>query len=178
MLKWLLIVVGVIVALGAAIYGTGAMLPRTHVARMEGVVEKSPAALAAIIRDVRAYPSWRRGVVVEDVTEASDAITYIEVAEEDRIAYRLTEPASDSQFVATMTDPSLPFGGHWTITLTPEGAGTRVRIQEDGEVPRSHLSLLRALRVWLHLKHEELPRRLRRERHHRAGRLSHVGYRV
>ena len=71
---------------------------------------------------------------MEDVAEDPDAITYIEVAEEDRIAYRLTEPARDSQFVATMTDPRLPFGGHWAITLTPEGAGTRVRIQEDGEV--------------------------------------------
>ncbi len=133
-MKWVLIVFGGIVTLGAAIYGTGAMLPRTHMARIEGVVMKSPVEVAAIIRDVRAYSAWRRGVVVQGVAEDADAITYVEVAGEDRIAYRLTEPVRDGQFVTTMTDPSLPFGGRWTITLAPEGAGTRVRIQEDGEV--------------------------------------------
>lgn len=134
MIKWALIVVGVLVAIGVAGYVTGLLLPRTHVARMEGVVARPPAEIAATIRDVRAYPSWRRGVVVQDIAEEADAITYVEVADEDRIAYRLTEPVRDGQFVATMTDPSLPFGGRWTITLTPEGSGTRVRIQEDGEV--------------------------------------------
>jgi uncharacterized protein YndB with AHSA1/START domain len=110
------------------------LLPRAHTARMEGVVAKPPVEIAAIIRDVRAYPNWRRGLVVQDISETTDAITYVELADEDRIAYRLAEPVRDAQFVATITDPSLPFGGAWTITLTPEGGGTRVRIQEDGEV--------------------------------------------
>lgn len=134
MLKWACIVVGVLVALGVCIYGIGMSLPRTHVARMEGVVAKAPEEMAAVIRDVRSYPTWRRGVVVEDVAQEADAITYVELAEGDRIAYRLTEPVRDGQFVATMTDESLPFGGSWTITLTPEGDGARVRIQEDGDV--------------------------------------------
>lgn len=134
MARWMLIVVGVLVALGVAIYGAGVVLPRAHVARMEGVVAKAPAEVAVIIRDVRAYPTWRHGVVVEDIAEEASAVTYVEVVDEDRIAYRLTEPVRDVQFVATMTDASLPFGGSWTITLTPEGAGTRVRIEEDGEV--------------------------------------------
>lgn len=134
MIKWALIVIGVLVALGVCIYGIGISLPRTHVARMEGVVAKTPAEIAAVIRDVRSYPNWRHGVVVQDVTEGADAITYVELAEEDRIAYRLTEPVRDGQFVTTMTDESLPFGGSWTITLSPEDNGTRVRIQEDGDV--------------------------------------------
>ena len=134
MLRWFLVVVGVLVAIGVAGYVVGLLLPRTHTARMEGVVAKAPAEIATILRDVRRYPSWRRGVVVEDISQTADAITYVELADKDRIAYRLTEPVRDGQFVATMSDSSLPFGGAWTITLTPEDAGTRVGIQEDGEV--------------------------------------------
>lgn len=134
MLRWVLIAIGVFVAIGVAGYVAGMLLPPTHTARMEGVVAKAPADIATILRDVRRYPGWRRGVVVQDISQTADAVTYVEVAGTDRIAYRLTEPVRDGQFVATITDPSLPFGGAWTITLTPEGAGTRVGIQEVGEV--------------------------------------------
>ena len=134
MLRWVLIAAGVLVAIGVASYLVGVLLPSRHTARMDGLVAKPPAEIAAILRDVRNYPGWRRGLVVEQISQAADAITYVEVTGKDRIAYRLTEPMRDGQFVATITDPSLPFGGAWTITLTPEGAGTRVGIQEDGEV--------------------------------------------
>ncbi|MBY0423605.1 MAG: SRPBCC family protein, partial [Parvularculaceae bacterium] len=95
--------------------------------------QKPAAEIAAIIRDVEGYPRWR-GVVVEDVVVEADAVTYVEISEGDRIAFRLTEPIRDGQFVATMTDPALPFGGRWTITLTPDDSATRVRIEEDGEI--------------------------------------------
>ncbi len=134
MTRWILIGVAAVVALAAATYGAGALLPPTHVAVMEGVVAKTPAEIAAIVRNVRAYPTWRRGVVVEDIVLGPDTITYVEIADEDRIAYRLTEPLKDRQFVAAITNDDLPFGGQWTITLAPEGVGARVRIREDGEV--------------------------------------------
>ena len=131
--KWLLASVGLAAALGAAVYGIGLLLPATHVARLEGLVARPPDQVAAAIRDVRAYPQWRSGVAVEGVVEGVDAIAYVE-ATDDRIAYRLTEPVRGREFQTTITEPSLPFGGHWTIALTPEGPGTRVRIQEDGVV--------------------------------------------
>jgi hypothetical protein len=134
MLRWVFIVVGILVTIGVAGYVAGMLLPPKHIARMKGVVAKPPAEIAAILRDVRSYPSWRRGVVVEEISQTADAITFVELAGNDRIAYRLTEPVRDEQLVATITDPSLPFGGAWTITLTPDGAGTRVGIEENGEV--------------------------------------------
>lgn len=134
MLRWALIVGGALIAIAAIVYLVGMFLPRNHTARMEGKVARPPADLAATIREVRDYPSWRKGVEVVDVVESPDATTYVEVTGGDRIAYRLTEPERDARFVAVLTDPGLPFGGRWTISLSPDGAGTRVRIQENGEV--------------------------------------------
>jgi hypothetical protein len=145
MLRWVLIVGGVLVVLAGGVYAAGAALPRTHVARVEGVVAKSPREVAAIIRDVRAYPSWRSGVAVEQVVETAGAVDYVEVADGDRIASRLTEAPRDERFVAAITDESLPFGGRWTISLTPEGAGARVRVHEEGRCAIRFIGSSRAM---------------------------------
>ncbi|MBL8548936.1 MAG: SRPBCC family protein [Hyphomonadaceae bacterium] len=134
MVRWVIVGVCLLVGLSGGVYVAGAALPRTHVARVEGVIAKSPQEVAAIIRDVRAYPSWRDGLAIERVAAAAGAIEYVEVADGDRVAYRLTEPVRDAEFVTAIVDESLPYGGRWTISLTPEGAGARVRIQENGEV--------------------------------------------
>ena len=134
MMRWILIVIATLAARVAAVYGIGAMLPRTHSASLEGIVARSPAEIAATIRDVSDYPSWRPGVVISDIAQSEGATTYVEQNGEDRISYRLTEPRQGEQFVATITDSALPFGGAWTIDLVPEGVATRVRIREDGEI--------------------------------------------
>lgn len=134
MMRVIFIVVGALVALVAAIYGLGMSTPRTHVAEVEGIVSRPPAEVAAAIRAVETYSTWRSGVVVEKIARTQGAVTYIEVADGDRIAYRLSEPERDARFVTMITDESLPFGGAWTISLAPEGAFTRVRIREVGEV--------------------------------------------
>ncbi|KAF0179890.1 MAG: SRPBCC family protein [Hyphomonadaceae bacterium] len=134
MMRWVLIVVGVLVALAASIYGLGMSTPRHHLAEVEGVVSRPVADVAATIRAVENYSAWRSGVVVEKIARTEGAVTYVEVADGDRIAYRLTEPERDARFVSTITDETLPFGGAWTVSLTSEGASTRVRIREEGDV--------------------------------------------
>ena len=134
MLRWVFIAVGILVVVVIVTYVGGMLLPRTHTASVEGVVGKSPIEVAAILRNVRNYPDWR-DVVVTDVAQSGAAVDYVEIVNKDRIAFRLTEPILDQEFLVTMTDPSLPFGGTWTIKLTPQGSGsTRVDIREDGEV--------------------------------------------
>jgi hypothetical protein len=36
--------------------------------------------------------------------------------------------------VIRISDASLPSGGVWTVTLTPEGGRTKIGIVEDGDV--------------------------------------------
>lgn len=134
MRRGLLVSAGVLAGLVISGYVVGTQLPLHHRAAMEGVVAAPPPELAARVRQVRGYPSWRSGVTVTDVVDADAATTYVEVTGDERIAYRLTEPVPDRQFVATITDPTLPFGGHWTIALTGRDGGTHVRIEEAGEI--------------------------------------------
>jgi hypothetical protein len=46
----------------------------------------------------------------------------------------IVEQTPPTRLVAVVADSSQGFGGRWTYTLAPEGAGTRVTIAEDGFV--------------------------------------------
>ncbi|MEZ5284820.1 MAG: hypothetical protein R2712_08435 [Vicinamibacterales bacterium] len=83
----------------------------------------------AHIGDVRRYPDWRPGVLIEEVVEGPGAVRFTEVSGGERIACELTESEPDAVFVSTLTDPTtLPFGGAWHIALSAE----------SGEYPRAH----------------------------------------
>lgn len=132
--KWGLVTVGILVAVAAIIYIIGVVLPPGHVARAERLIPLNVEATAARLRDVRAYPSWRGEIDLEILSEDPEGVSYVETQDGERITYRLTEPEPGRRFVATLIDPSLPFGGHWTITLTPQGEATMVQIEEAGEI--------------------------------------------
>ncbi len=94
-----------------------------------------PAAVAALVRDVAAQPRWRGGVTAIEVIERHEGgLRYIERQSGEAILFDFVEEAPGTRFRSTIADPDLPFGGAWTIALAPEGAGTRVRIEERGEV--------------------------------------------
>lgn len=46
----------------------------------------------------------------------------------------MTEDVPGRRFTSIIADPSLPYGGSWTISLHPRGAATNVRIDEHGTV--------------------------------------------
>jgi len=133
--KWALGIAALPLAAAAIVYGVGAMLPRAHVARAEAVMPAPPEAVAALVRDVAAQPRWRPAVTaIELVERRGGALRYVERQSGDSILFDLVEEAPGTRFRSTIADPDLPFGGAWTIALSPEGAGTRVRIEENGEV--------------------------------------------
>ena len=135
MLSWILIVAGVLVGLGLLIYAVGAMLPRAHVARVEAFIPAPPAKVAALVRNVEEQPRWRKGVTAIEVIERRpDGLRYVERQRRDAILFDFAETEPDTRFTGTIADPKLPFGGSWTWELAPEAKGTRVRIEEDGEV--------------------------------------------
>ena len=134
MMKWVLIAIAVPVLLGALVYGIGLALPKNHVARAELLVPAPPAAVAAIVRDVEAQPRWRSGVArVEVLERGRGTLRYVEHGDE-AIAFDFAEVEPGARFRSVIADPTLPFGGAWTIVLAAEDGGTRVRIEERGEV--------------------------------------------
>lgn len=108
-MKWLwIIVLGFVVIIGV-IFACGAMLPVAHVASRQARFRKSPEALwAAIARE----KTFRDG----DVN------------------YEVTESIAPRKLVTRIADKNLPYGGSWTYEISPDGAGSALRITENGEV--------------------------------------------
>ena len=133
--KWLIGIAAVPFAAAALVAGVGALLPRDHVARAERMLPAPAAQVAAIVRDVEAYPRWRSSVErIEAVEPSERGVRFIEHSDGDATRFRLVEEVPERRFRSTIDDPDLPFGGYWTIALDPEGQGTHVRIEEHGFV--------------------------------------------
>ena len=133
--KWGFGAAAVPVAAFAAVYAIGLALPRDHSARAEAVVPAQPAKVAAAIWQVEDQPSWRSNVQSIEVLERrANGLRYIERSGGDAITFEFVEERPGERFRSRIDDPSLPFGGSWTITLLPEGSGTRVTIEEQGTV--------------------------------------------
>lgn len=130
-----LVVVGALLAVAASVWGAGAALPREHRAARDAQVAAAPERVAALVRDVGSHATWRSGLqAVELQSRTATATRYREIGDDGTIAYELTEPVPGQRFVTRIVDPSLPFGGRWTIDVIPEAGATRVRIEEQGYV--------------------------------------------
>ncbi len=97
-----------------------------------------PSGLAPAVGDswrrcADQVPARRTAPVEADDVEARWADSPLRQAATG-IVDELADLAVAEDYVAAITDDTLPFGGRWTFDLSPEGAGTRVRIVEDGEV--------------------------------------------
>jgi hypothetical protein len=135
MLKFLLWIAASPVAAALLAVGVGLLLPRDHVAVVDAHIGAPPHRVAALIRNVAAQSEWRSGVTRIDVSERREnRLRYVEHSGSDRIAFDFIEDVPGRRFRSVIADPSLPFGGQWTIGVEPHGAGTRVRIEERGFV--------------------------------------------
>ena len=135
MWKTLLWIAAVPIAAVLLVLVIGMLLPRDHIASAEAFVPAPPDRVAALVRDVERQPRWRRGVSRIELGERSGSrLNYVEHSGGDRIPFDFAEEVPSRRFRSVIADPSLPFGGQWTIALEPEGAGTRLRIEERGFV--------------------------------------------
>ena len=112
----------------------GVLLPKTHVAAVEGRYRARAADIHTAIVDVAAGPSWRTGV--QDVTvlsQAAEPLRWRETADWGTITM-VHEENTASRVVVRILDEGQGWGGKWTYEIVPDGDGTRVRITEDGVV--------------------------------------------
>jgi uncharacterized protein YndB with AHSA1/START domain len=136
-MRYLLIVVGFLVAAVAVIALVGLSLPVRHQASVEQTFRTNPPALFALISDPASYPSWRSEVTHVDVLpETNGQRRWTESTKSGSpITYLAERTIPDRLLVSRIATANLPFGGAWTYELTPAGAGlTSLRITEDGEV--------------------------------------------
>jgi hypothetical protein len=131
-MKIVLIIIGVLVVLVLCIVVIGSLLPKRHVASRSAVFNASPERLFALIAGSQ---QWRSDVKsCELLTKERKQFQRETSNHNETILYELQNihpPLSIERRIAT---ENLPYAGTWSFTLTPENAGTRVRITEDGEV--------------------------------------------
>lgn len=123
------IVLGTIVAAGAAITIGTLMLPETRSGSTESVISASPEAIIAIVKDVGAQPEWRSSVaaIAEDATGWTETTRIGE-----RIAFRWVHQAPDRLDLSFSSESG--YAGTWTARLTRESGGTRMRVTETANL--------------------------------------------
>ncbi|MEO6528654.1 MAG: SRPBCC family protein [Gemmatimonadaceae bacterium] len=134
-MRMLLIVVGVLVALGAAVVIAGYLLPVKHGATVAATIPASPEVVWGALTTPAEYPAWRRDVAsVELLPGDSGRVAWRESGKDGAISFVVEHAEAPHRLVTRITDKSLPFGGSWEYLVTAEGAGSRVQITEHGEV--------------------------------------------
>ena len=129
------VLLAVVVALGLIVVLVGYLLPVKHVAAVTARVPASPEQVWQAMTDVAAYPKWRGDVTTVEMLPAdSGCVAWRETGKNGAISYTIAEAEAPRRLVTRITDKSLPFGGTWEYTVTPDGTGSLVRITEHGEV--------------------------------------------
>jgi len=112
-MKWVLIAVGIIVALIVLVTVIGAFLPREHTASRAIVLREPPEAVWSTIRNLEGIAAWF----------PEGARVKVEVAEERRPAKLVTR---------IVPEPRAPFGGTWTYEIQSAPGGSRLTVTERG----------------------------------------------
>jgi uncharacterized protein YndB with AHSA1/START domain len=111
------------------------MLPVQHQVSREATYAESPESIFASLVHVEAFPSWRSGIRrVETLPAVEGRRSYREVGKDGTLTYVIDEELPPRRLVSRIADRDLPFGGRWIYELTPSGAGTTLRVTEEGEV--------------------------------------------
>ena len=135
MIRWMAFAATGLVALGGALVLVGILLPKGHRASRTVVYNAAPEAVFAAISDFARFPEWRSGVKAIEILSDDRGLTrFREDGPHGPVTYRVEERTPGLKLVTRIDDPSLPFGGKWTLQVKPVAGGTELTITEDGEV--------------------------------------------
>ena len=132
-MKWMLYAGLALAAVVAMIAIAGSLLPKEHIATRRARYRQSPEEIYAAISGP---PDWRPDVKkFEEAPPVNGRRRWREVTGwNDAVLYELQEADPPRRLVTRIADDSLPYGGTWTFEITPEAAGSALRITENGEV--------------------------------------------
>jgi hypothetical protein len=135
MLKWMLFAALGLAGFVALLAIVGMFLPKGHRASRTVVYSAPPARVFATITDFARFPEWRSDVkTVELLGNDGRGMRFREEGRNGTITYRVERQEPGSTLVTRIDDPSLPFGGSWTLEVKSVPEGTSLTITEDGEV--------------------------------------------
>lgn len=131
-MRYLLWGAGLVVTIVLVAVVVGWRLPVRHTVSRSTTVVAPPDTVFALITGFEQYPAWRSGVKQVEVLPGAP-FRFREHGPDGAILFEVRERTAE-RLVTRIADPGLPFGGQWTFEVRPAGAGTDLRITEDGEV--------------------------------------------
>ena len=132
-MKWVYLIGAGVVLLLAIVALIGAMLPRHHRATRQARYRQKPEAIYFTL----AGPvDWRSDVKASGSLPDRDGRKrwWEQDSHGHKITYELVEDQMPWRRVTRMAEKNLPFGGTWTIDISPVPEGSVVRITEDGQI--------------------------------------------
>lgn len=135
MLKTILVVLGLLAGAALTVVWLGSRLPVTHRARSMLRLAATPEAVYARISDVAGAARWRSDVKAVALLPVENGEAGFRLTDGNgTITYRIERAEPPHRFVTRIADTDLGFGGRWTITIEPDGGGSRIEVVEDGVV--------------------------------------------
>ena len=131
------IVVGLLIVLIAGVVVVGFLLPKRHVVSRRASFRAAPERLFALIAGSQ---EWRPDVQsCAMIVEPDGRQFQRETSKQgETILYQLEGTEAPHRIQRRIATENLPYGGSWSFTIEPSGAGgdarTMVQITEDGEV--------------------------------------------
>ncbi len=135
-MKWVLIVIGGLVAMIALMAVIGAFVAREHLATSTITLHQPPDSVWKVVRDIGGITAWW-----PEIKES--------VRQPDRDGHEVWRQKMSGFDVPLIVMESTPprrlvtqidtgagaaFGGTWTYALTPDSGGTRISVTEAGRI--------------------------------------------
>jgi uncharacterized protein YndB with AHSA1/START domain len=129
------ILLGTALLLGAVV-AIGYALSEKHMVSRESALAAPPEVVWNTITDFSNAPNFRFQLSRVDVLPAQNGLPAWREVERngEAVTFAVTESKPPAKLVVRITGDNQPFGGTWTYELTPAGAGTRLKITENGEI--------------------------------------------
>jgi hypothetical protein len=130
-MKWVWIAAGALAFIAGAMALIGALLPKGHHATRRARLRQRPEAIYAVLAGP---PDWRSDIKTHG--SLPDGKWWEQDGHGRKITYELVEDRAPTRRVIRIADPSLPFGGTWTLGIAADADGhaSTVSVTEDGEI--------------------------------------------
>ena len=135
-MRWAVIAAGTLLAVVALVALIGSLIPAKHSATRIAQFHQPPAVVWQTITDYEKFPEWRSNVTrVERMPSSNGMPAHREWDRRGHVLPMETvEWDPPRRCVGRIADPSLPFGGTWTMEISGVAVGSTLRITENGEI--------------------------------------------
>ncbi len=134
-MRWLIVSVGVLIALAALTAVLGYFIPPMRIAARSVVLPVGRPRVWKTLVAMTDYPRWRRDVRAVEMLPAADGRpAWRERSRHGVILCRTEEITPPRRLVVHVTDRTLTYAATWTYELASEDDGTRVTITERAEI--------------------------------------------